>query len=59
MKCWVCNEELVWGGDHDIEEDEFFHDNDHTMITNLSCQNCNAFVEVYHGKRNEEKRTRN
>ena len=21
MKCWVCNEELVWGGDHDIDED--------------------------------------
>jgi len=49
MNCWVCNEELVWGGDHDLEEDET-HFGGHTMITNLSCQNCNAYVEVYHGK---------
>ena len=50
MKCWICNAELIWGGDHDIEEDEFFHDAGHTMITNLSCPKCEAYVEVYHGK---------
>jgi len=54
MKCWVCNEELVWGGDHDIDEDETY-----SMITNLSCPECEAYVEVYHGKRNEEERNRN
>jgi uncharacterized protein with PIN domain len=53
MKCWVCNEELVWGGDHDIDEDVEI-DNEHTMITNLSCQNCNAYVEVYHGSKSNE-----
>jgi len=55
MKCWVCNEELVWGGDHDIDEDVEI-DNEHTMITNLSCPNesCNAFVEVYHGSKSNE-----
>ena len=55
MKCWVCNEELVWGGDHDLEEDET-HFGGHTMITNLSCPNesCNAFVEVYHGSKSNE-----
>jgi len=21
MKCWHCDEELIWGGDHDIEEE--------------------------------------
>ena len=21
MKCWHCNKELIWGGDHDIEEE--------------------------------------
>ena len=43
MKCWHCNTELIWGGDHDIEEesDEF------CMVTNLSCPNCGAYVEVY------------
>jgi len=53
MKCWVCNEELVWGGDHDLEEDET-HFGGNTMITNLSCQNCNAYVEVYHGGESNE-----
>ena len=53
MNCWVCNEELVWGGDHDLEEDET-HFGGNTMITNLSCQNCNAYVEVYHGSKSNE-----
>ena len=50
MNCYVCNNELIWGGDHDIEEDEFFHEDNHTIHTNLSCQQCGAYVEVYHGK---------
>ena len=43
MKCWHCNTELIWGGDHDIEEesDEF------CMVTNLSCPECGSYVEVY------------
>jgi len=45
MKCWVCNHELVWGGDHDLEDVD-----GHTIVTNLSCPHCDAYVEVYHGK---------
>ena len=45
MKCWVCNTELIWGGDQDLEDDE-----EHKIITNLSCPECEAYVEVYHGK---------
>jgi RNase P subunit RPR2 len=43
MKCWHCDTELIWGGDHDIEEenDQF------CMVTNLSCPNCGTYVEVY------------
>ena len=41
MKCWHCNTELIWGGDHDLEDDESF-----VMETNLSCPNCNSFVLV-------------
>jgi len=22
MNCWHCNHELLWGGDHDIEEED-------------------------------------
>tara|TARA_R100000664_G_scaffold33680_1_gene51533 strand:+ start:675 stop:833 length:159 start_codon:yes stop_codon:yes gene_type:complete len=42
MNCWHCNNDLIWGGDHDAEEED-----DHIMITNLSCPNCKSFVLVY------------
>lgn len=43
MNCWYCNHDLIWGGDHDIE-----HENEeYSIVTNLSCPNCNCFVEVY------------
>ena len=50
MNCWHCNTQLIWGGDHDIEEDE-----DYVMETNLSCPNCGSFVMVYLPKQEEEK----
>ncbi len=49
MRCWACDTELIWGGDHDLEEDET-----HSMITNLSCPKCEAYVEVYHGKKEDD-----
>ena len=51
MKCWVCNAELIWGGDHDIEP---FDEGDYSIVTNLSCPKCDAFVEVYHSKSTEK-----
>jgi hypothetical protein len=59
MKCWHCDEELIWGGDHDIDEE----DDEYMMVTNLSCsgKRCGAFVLVYlpktapHWKETEEK----
>tara|TARA_Y100001938_G_C8097878_1_gene439387 strand:- start:3812 stop:4000 length:189 start_codon:yes stop_codon:yes gene_type:complete len=42
MKCWHCTTELIWGGDHDLEDED-----EYTMVTNLSCPKCNSFVEVY------------
>ena len=42
MKCWHCNTKLIWGGAHDIEEDEDF-----IMETNLSCPKCKTLVMVY------------
>ena len=50
MKCWHCNNELIWGGDHDLsEEDEYY-----MMVTNLSCPKCDAYVEVYLPKQEQE-----
>lgn len=42
MNCWHCKTELIWGGDHDCEDDP-----EHIMETNLSCPNCGTFVMVY------------
>jgi DNA-directed RNA polymerase subunit RPC12/RpoP len=43
MKCWHCNSELIWGGDHDVEDDE----GNKLIETNLSCPKCEALVLVY------------
>ena len=42
MNCWHCGTELIWGGDHDLDDVE-----EYDMVTNLSCPNCGAAVEVY------------
>lgn len=44
MKCWHCKTELIWGGDHDIDEEN----DTYSMVTNLSCPECHCFVEVYY-----------
>ena len=46
MKCWHCNTELTWGGDHDTEEEN----EDYIMVTNLSCPKCKSYVEVFYPK---------
>ena len=48
MKCYNCGTELIWGGDHDCEEHE-----EHLIVTNLSCPNCNAFTLVYWGDKGD------
>ena len=49
MNCWHCNTELIWGGDHDLEENDGKNIGigAYDMVTNLSCPNCGAYVEVY------------
>lgn len=40
---------LIWGGDHDIgDEDEEF-----SVVSNLSCPTCKSYVEVYYPKEKE------
>ena len=47
MNCWHCKTELIWGGDHSVDEDCFPHLQDqYTMVTNLSCPKCHSDVEV-------------
>ena len=49
MNCWHCNNQLIWGGDHDISEEE----EEFCMVTNLSCPECNSEVHVYLPKEKE------
>ena len=45
MNCWHCREELIWGGDATYEDYGIEGDG---VVSNLSCNNCNTYVEVYH-----------
>ena len=42
MNCYLCQTELIWGGDHDYEYSDDFY-----IVTNLSCPKCNSYVEVF------------
>ncbi len=42
-KCFACGWNLIWGGDHDVEDDV-----EHYMVSNLSCPECKAFYLMYH-----------
>ena len=50
MNCWHCNTELIWGGDHDLDD---FEESEYSMVTNLSCPRCNTYVEVYYPRENQ------
>ena len=43
MKCWHCETELIWGADHDIEDDDTYN-----IVTNLHCPKCYCVVDVYY-----------
>ena len=51
-KCWDCGEEVIWGGDHDCEPED-----DHLIVSNLTCPNCNAFYLFYWGEADAENET--
>jgi len=42
MDCWNCNTEMIWGGDHDMEDAESF-----VMVSNFSCPECESQADFY------------
>ena len=47
MNCWHCKTELIWGGDHSVDED--FHPvlaEEYSVRTSLTCPKCFSDVEV-------------
>ena len=49
FRCWHCKSELIWGGDHDIE-DVMPDDKAEGISSNFSCSNydCHTYVDVHH-----------
>ncbi len=43
LKCFGCGGDVIWGGDHDNEDDE-----DYFIVSNLTCQDCGMFYLMYH-----------
>tara|TARA_X000001382_G_scaffold118017_1_gene97997 strand:- start:146 stop:628 length:483 start_codon:yes stop_codon:yes gene_type:complete len=50
MKCWHCGSDLIWGGDCDLNEEDY---EEFSMATNLSCSKCGSHVDVYLPRRKE------
>tara|TARA_R110002051_G_scaffold316980_1_gene397445 strand:+ start:1007 stop:1306 length:300 start_codon:yes stop_codon:yes gene_type:complete len=48
--CWYCGGELIWGGDFDYED---YCREGEGIVSNLSCQKCNAYVEYSIGEDNQ------
>ena len=42
MDCWHCTTDLIWGGDHELDDNDEF-----VIETNLHCPECQALVFVY------------
>ena len=34
---------MIWGGDHDIDDNEEF-----SVVSNFTCPNCNSYLEFFH-----------
>ena len=54
MKCWHCNSEVIWGGDHDYED---YGMEGEGIVSNLSCSGCNALYLCYIGEDDEQEKT--
>ncbi len=54
MNCWHCDTKLTWGGDHDIEEDQTYLFGEYSIVTNLSCPECDSYVLVYYPREEDE-----
>jgi len=47
MKCLHCNTEMICGGNHDAEEEDY---ETYVVSTNFSCPKCDSFAMFYSSK---------
>ena len=50
MKCWHCNSDVIWGGDHDYED---YGLEGEGIVSNLSCSKCSANYLIYLGEEDD------
>ena len=43
INCYACNTEMIWGGDHDVDDNEEF-----SVVSNFTCPKCNSYAEFFH-----------
>ena len=55
MNCWHCQTKLIWGGDHSYED---FDMEGEGIVSNFTCPNCSAYVELYKGENDNESNKR-
>lgn len=48
MKCWRDGTEMIWGGDHNIDDEVI--DEDYHMVSTFRCPKCESTAEFYHAK---------
>lgn len=53
MKCWHCNSDVIWGGDHSYED---YGLEGEGIVSNLSCSNkeCDTEVLTYYTIKKED-----
>ena len=56
MDCWHCGHDLTWGGDHDIDKDQTSLFGEYSIVTNLTCPNCDTYVLVYYPREEENEK---
>lgn len=44
MKCFICNGEVIWGGDFDNED---YGLEGSGIVSNYTCSKCQAYYEVF------------
>ena len=50
MKCYHCNNNVIWGGDHTYED---YGLNGEGTVTNLHCSVCDAEYLIYLGEKDD------
>tara|TARA_R110002020_G_scaffold423862_2_gene632993 strand:+ start:1390 stop:1551 length:162 start_codon:yes stop_codon:yes gene_type:complete len=48
MKCYHCQNDVIWGGDHSFED---YGMDGNGIVTNLSCPKCEAEYLIYLGEK--------